>query len=322
MRANTGFFRNSLWVSVAFAVFIATVIGLTSFGNADVAEADNVPGGCLNNLLVLSLLKNVATTGQGGVVEYQVIVQNPSGGSGCLIDGAEVSFTEPAADGTATGTRHVLGTALSFAPDGSDDTCWRSNSGLACPGGTTEVINANLSHTVAVNQGVNSIVAMAELTGPGGAGSADLHDSSGDSEASALKTVTVDILPDVHVEKSADNSPIVAGDTASFTITTSNAGPSVATNLVMTDNLPGTGWVENPDNPFCVIAAEVLTCTYDRMEAGDSDPVTVERPTTTADCGIIPNIADVVADNEDPDHTGDNSDDATIIVDCPDVATA
>jgi uncharacterized repeat protein (TIGR01451 family) len=178
-------------------------------------------------------------------------------------------------------------------------------------------MNANLSHTVAVNQGVNSIVALAELTGPGGAGAADLHDSSSDSAASAQKTVTVDILPDVHVEKTADNSPIVAGDTASFTITSSNDGPGAATNLVMTDDLPGTGWVENPDNPNCVIAADVLTCTYASMNAGDSDSVTVERPTTTEDCGTIPNIANVSADNEDPQHTGDNSANASIIVECP-----
>ncbi len=149
----------------------------------------------------------------------------------------------------------------------------------------------------------------------GGTSHSGVNDVSPVGATTPIQTLFV--VPDVHVAKTADNTPITAGDTASFTITTSNAGPGIANNVVMVDNLPGTGWVENPDNPNCVIAADVLTCTYLTLAVGPGDSVTVERPTTTADCGTLPNTADVTAHNEDPGATGDNSASAEILVECP-----
>src|SRR5262249_21340001 len=50
----------------------------------------------------------------------------------------------------------------------------------------------------------------------------------------------VDVLaPDVVVEKTADNSPISAGDVAAFSIKVSNEGDGVARDVTLTDTLPG-----------------------------------------------------------------------------------
>ena len=49
--------------------------------------------------------------------------------------------------------------------------------------------------------------------------------NDGSDEASASVTIN---CPDIHVDKSADNSPISAGDTASYTIKVTNDGPGTA----------------------------------------------------------------------------------------------
>lgn len=124
--------------------------------------------------------------------------------------------------------------------------------------------------------------------------------------------------PDVHVAKTAGSGTINAGDTASFTITTSNAGPGTATNVVTTDTLPaGLNWTENPDNANCSIAAGVLTCTYATLAEAASDSVTVEAVTNTQVCGTLSNTANVTATNEDQTKTNDNSASASITVNCP-----
>lgn len=130
--------------------------------------------------------------------------------------------------------------------------------------------------------------------------------------------VTIVGKPDVHVAKTAANGTINAGETASFTITTSNAGPGTATSVVTSDTLPaGLIWAENPDNPNCTIVSGVLTCSYESLAQGASDSVTVQAVTNSQVCGTLNNVANVTAANEDPAQTGDNSARAAITVVCP-----
>ncbi|MGE5297637.1 MAG: hypothetical protein ACM3KM_00550 [Acidobacteriaceae bacterium] len=137
------------------------------------------------------------------------------------------------------------------------------------------------------------------------------------SSGCTLEPVVIVSNPDVHVAKTAAKTPINSGDTASFTITTSNAGPGTATNVVTTDTLPGgLAWTENPDNANCVIANGVLTCTYATMAEGASDSVTVQAVTNTEVCGPLNNTANVTAANEDQTKTDDNSASASIMVNC------
>ena len=124
--------------------------------------------------------------------------------------------------------------------------------------------------------------------------------------------------PDLKVTKDADNSPISAGDTASFTIKVENIGTGAAKNVTLTDTLPGgITWSENSD--ACSIANGVLTCDFGTILPDASRTVVVSGETTAASCGTLPNTASASASNEPGTVLGNNSDGATILVDCPQI---
>jgi uncharacterized repeat protein (TIGR01451 family) len=99
--------------------------------------------------------------------------------------------------------------------------------------------------------------------------------------------------PVVAVMKTAASASIEAGDVASFTITVSNTGGSPASNISITDVLPGPtlAWAENPDVGACSIAddagGDVLSCNVGVLDAGASFSVTVEATTNPAVCDVV-----------------------------------
>jgi uncharacterized repeat protein (TIGR01451 family) len=143
---------------------------------------------------------------------------------------------------------------------------------------------------------------LANLTYSGGSGSDD-------------SSIVVE-CPDVTISKTADNSPINAGETASFTISVWNEGPGTAYDVEIKDTLPlGLTWTENSD--ACSIAAGVLTCQVGDLE-DDADPfsVVVSAATSSANCGNLPNLGKVSAANEPDGKTGNNEDSDTVVVLC------
>ena len=122
--------------------------------------------------------------------------------------------------------------------------------------------------------------------------------------------------PDIEVTKDAATSPISAGDAASFTIKVENIGTGNAYGVTLTDTLPtGITWTE--DSASCSITAGVLSCDFDTILPGTSRTVTVSGETDAEDCGVIPNTASAVASNEPANVLANNTDSASITVDCP-----
>ena len=127
------------------------------------------------------------------------------------------------------------------------------------------------------------------------------------------------LCPDVTVLKSADNSPINAGDTAAFTITVGNAGPGVAKGVTLSDPLPaGISWTE--DSADCTITAGTLNCSFGDLAVGEQKVIHVTGQTDAADCGTLPNTATVGATNEATAQQGNNTSSASIVVECPDIS--
>jgi len=112
---------------------------------------------------------------------------------------------------------------------------------------------------------------------------------------------------DLGITKTASPEPVQAGGALTYTLTVTNAGPSTATNVSVTDTLPagvtftsatGSGWV-------CNQAGGVVTCSLASLASGANGIITivVGAPATA---GMITNNATVTADQFDP-ATGNNS---------------
>jgi uncharacterized repeat protein (TIGR01451 family)/fimbrial isopeptide formation D2 family protein len=144
--------------------------------------------------------------------------------------------------------------------------------------------------------------------------------SGNDGGGQATASVVVQ-CPDVTVTKTADNSPILPGDTAAFTITVNNAGPGTASNVHVEDQLPGDiAWAISPAVAGCVINGSTLTCDFASLAPNSPIVIHVSGATDNGDCGPLPNTVTVSASNEPESATDNNSANAEIVVECADVS--
>ncbi len=128
--------------------------------------------------------------------------------------------------------------------------------------------------------------------------------------------------PSVQISKTANPvGPIGAGGTIGFDIAVKNAGGKAATNVVVTDNLPGgpgLDWSINPAVSGCAISgavgSEKLTCTIASLAVGATMTVHVQSGTTGVSCATIQNTASFTTGND-----GTGSADASVTVVCPNV---
>jgi uncharacterized repeat protein (TIGR01451 family)/fimbrial isopeptide formation D2 family protein len=134
---------------------------------------------------------------------------------------------------------------------------------------------------------------------------------------------SVDILcPDVQALKTADATPVNAGDQIGFTVTIKNNGAGTAYGATGSDTLPaGIDWsIDGAANGW-TLDNGVLTFGPADLAAGASAAVHIVGTTDAADCGVVPNTVTVDATNESNDSsiTDDNSASASVTVDCPDL---
>ncbi len=145
-----------------------------------------------------------------------------------------------------------------------------------------------------------------------------LDDSSNKNQDRSIQPSAIAVVqPNISVTKTADQGTINAGDTAAFTIVVTNNGPGTANNVTVNDPLPaGIAWSISPAVVGCSITSGTLSCTFATLAEGASKTIQVSGVTDAQDCGTLSNTATVAADNEGSDQS-DNSDTATITVQCP-----
>ncbi len=158
------------------------------------------------------------------------------------------------------------------------------------------------------------------------------NDASVTDDNSASASVVVN-CPDLQVVKTATDPSISAGEVAEFSIVITNIGTGTAYDVSLTDTLPGgVAWnlesvafdgveVADPD-ALCTISGISLSC----PDLGDLAPdgeitIVVSGDTDLDDCGPLVNSVTVDASNEsnDPQITANNTDSATVVVDCPEL---
>ncbi len=127
---------------------------------------------------------------------------------------------------------------------------------------------------------------------------------------SASVTTTVSGEADLSIVKTVDNNAIQQGESVVYTLSVTNAGPSDADNVVITDDLPEgqvlvstSGCFEDPSG--------APTCSIGTVAAGSTVAVTLTAQVQRAN-GVQTNTASVASDTADPD--GANNAGSVIVI--------
>jgi uncharacterized repeat protein (TIGR01451 family)/fimbrial isopeptide formation D2 family protein len=112
-------------------------------------------------------------------------------------------------------------------------------------------------------------------------------------------------VADLAIEKKANRTNVVGGETFTYTLTAKDLGPSDATGVTVTDEIPaGTTFVKASE-PACTFAGGKVTCLAPVLEAGKEVEFEVEVEVESGRLTPIFNTAKVKGNEEDPNPTND-----------------
>jgi uncharacterized repeat protein (TIGR01451 family) len=132
-------------------------------------------------------------------------------------------------------------------------------------------------------------------------------------------TVTTPIVPqvDLGITKSGQPNPITAGNQLTYSLTTTNHGPSNGTGATVTDVLPaGVQYVSAGGSGTASYSSGVVTLSLGSMAAGASVSSTILVTVNSATVGSITNTATVTGNEPDP-NLANNKAQCTTTVDAP-----
>jgi uncharacterized repeat protein (TIGR01451 family) len=151
--------------------------------------------------------------------------------------------------------------------------------------------------------------ALDNLAGVSSATSDPNTDNNSDSEAT-----TVNPMCDLALTKSDGPDPVDAAATLTYTLGASNAGPSTAEAVSVSDTLPaGVSYVSaSGDGWSCDETAGVVTCTRAALSVGAAPDITIQV-TAPDDGGVINNSAAISAAPDDPNPANDTDIEETTV---------
>ncbi|HEX9765282.1 MAG TPA: hypothetical protein VGA36_00865, partial [Nitriliruptorales bacterium] len=146
--------------------------------------------------------------------------------------------------------------------------------------------------------------------------SSSITDPAGGNN-SVTQTTGVSTSADLAITKSDSADPVAVGQPLTYTLTISNAGPSDAQDVVVTDTLPAdvTFGSATPSQGTCSEVAGTVTCSLGVLGASGSASVQiVVTPTAAAgDAGSISNTAWVSSSTSDPVAGNDSATETTAV---------
>jgi uncharacterized repeat protein (TIGR01451 family) len=130
----------------------------------------------------------------------------------------------------------------------------------------------------------------------------------------ASESTTVFAAADLSLTKSDSPDPVTVGRTLTYTLMATNGGPSAATGVSVTDDLPATAIYESatPSQGFCSHSLlGTVSCSLGTLSSGESATVSITvRPQGE---GTIDNTASTTANETDPDTTNNTAQESTTV---------
>jgi uncharacterized repeat protein (TIGR01451 family) len=196
----------------------------------------------------------------------------------------------------------------------SQGTCTVSGNTVTCALGTLPAgARATLLVDVTANEAVdiNDIATVSAVT-----------PDPNTSNNRATGSISVSAVADVGITKTDSPDPLNNGTVLTYTLTVTNAGPSTARNVVVSDTVPagmsilaisapgGTCTAGVPGDPF-----QPVTCTFGSLAPGGSRTVTIKVNVDPGRLNLAHNDATVSSDTFDPNNANNvASQDTTIAV--------
>jgi uncharacterized repeat protein (TIGR01451 family) len=122
---------------------------------------------------------------------------------------------------------------------------------------------------------------------------------------------------DLAISKTDAVDPVVAGTTLTYTLTITNNGPSDASGVTMTDNLPAGVSLDSatPSQGTCS-GADTVNCTIGNLINGGGANVTivVDVSSSAAEGTILTNTAEVMSSEHDPDPDDNTASEETGVI--------
>ena len=178
----------------------------------------------------------------------------------------------------------------------------------------TATVSNNLVSWPALNLPANAVTnfTVTGLSAAGGtftniafstATTADPNPTNNNGTATNSQVITtVSTLADIAVFKTGSTN-VPAGGTVVYTITVTNAGPSMATNVVVQDALPATVVFQTASGGYS-LSNNLVNWPFASLAAGASASYTVT--VTAPGAGSFVNVASAVSDTPDPNPTNNN----------------
>ena len=261
-------------------------------GNDDPAEDDQASAQVdAPDTVDLELTKTVddATPGQGDLVTFTVVLSNvgPDTATGVTVtDALPAGLVYDSSTASGTGSYDEL------------TDVWTVADPVAAGGMATLTLTA-------VVDGFGTLTNTAEVTTQD---QVDVDSTPGNGVAAEDDQDSAAVTPpesDLSLTKSVDDPTPDVGDTVTFTVTVSNAGPDGATGVLVTDALPS-GVTHVSDDSGGAYDPVAGTWTIGALPSGGSTSLAITASVDAS--GTITNVAQVAAaDQDDPDSTPGNN---------------
>ncbi|MDX1626050.1 MAG: DUF11 domain-containing protein [Wenzhouxiangellaceae bacterium] len=199
-------------------------------------------------------------------------------------------------------------TFVSAVPD--QGTCSESDGNVECSVGPLPAgESTSILITVTTGTAEQTITNSATVVG-----SPDDPDTSNNT-ATEQTVVGVDpgLLADVSIVKSDSPDPVLVGNTLTYTLVASNAGPDTAVSVVVDDDLPATlgSITASTADGTCTVSGRSVRCELGDLAAGASE--TVQITAVPSETGTLQNTGIVGSDTTDPDTTNNADDEQTAV---------
>ena len=191
----------------------------------------------------------------------------------------------------------------------SEADCGISAGVLACT--TSSPLAAGDSVAWDLTVDVSPSYALADLSNTAQVDSSPVSDPDAGNDAST-DTDAVTASADLSITKSDSADPVVAGEDLTYTLVVANAGPSDATNVVVSDPLPaGTSFVSADGGGL--ESAGTVTWNLGALADGGTATLHVTVHVNEGRTAGLSNIASVTADQADPDGSNDSATESTSV---------